>query len=827
MVSEKKRRLPGVESAQSLESFCNSYIAYQGDLKKEAERLEKETEEKLDEWNREKKKAERLPEQLRSAEKKIRKKESERNFLQEELEETEDGRTETADLDLEEEEACRRLCGNCERQLRELEDRRRQQEEMREQSQEFMQILEKNQKAARRAEGYRGRAKDHVAEVCRRFPSCEKEIVQWMGRPVEEVIYDFEDHLPPERAKEDAIVYSPIRILQIPDYLIAPHTFPYQFQKAAELMGIRILIALLLLAGVVSAFLCTPFMVPVSVLLSLLPGIRIRKLNLRYITGQIPWEELNVCRFILNYSMEEAEALARRSCDLPYESSREFEEGYQLRMKQMKQREQELRGQLPGCQEAFEKGRAAYEKLTAELAAAQEKGAKKNSRLGHAIQKQKNHLELTDNETMLLKSYMAELSGLRNKLETQKQRTGQAALVLKQKKEELQQLTAKIRDEGQLFQERHARLTQIETVLSSEDGEQDMNDEKRRLERERDQELQRIHREYEERRTRRMEEAQRRKKEARARLERELDQKEAELEDLQRNFQNLELENSRQEQRLTQLKKDCQAVGQKARQKREEANFLFTPEVWKENSRLWVEASRTLIAEPKPTGEYTVKDCAWIMGPDRPYLLKHDLSPCVLLYDRDDEAGGENRPTYYLEKTVKALMFGLKNSNAPGLLDFALIDESGTGGKAGESVKQCYGSQDLGRLNAFLDRQIEKIRQDDRGDTVSSINEGRAKYFMDNKLVSAEELQKNLYRTLFVFVMPQIRAQEKPMNHSELWRKLQEDCGRFGFVPLFLIPKKDWEAALAGEGYGSAFASAVREGLNMFSHVRKAEIPLN
>ncbi len=827
MVSEKKRRLPGVESAQSLESFCNSYIAYQGDLKKEAERLEKETEEKLDEWNREKKKAERLPEQLRSAEKKIRKKESERDFLQEELEETEDGRTETADLDLEEEEACRRLCGNCERQLRELEDRRRQQEEMREQSQEFMQILEKNQKAARRAEGYRGRAKDHVAEVCRSFPSCEKEIVQWMGRPVEEVIYDFEDHLPPERVKEDAIVYSPIRILQIPDYLIAPHTFPYQFQKAAELMGIRILIALLLLAGVVSAFLCTPFMVPVSVLLSLLPGIRIRKQNLRYIAGQIPWEELNVCRFILNYSMEEAEALARRSCGLPYESSGEFEEGYQLRMKQMRQREQELRGQLPGCQEEFEKGRAAYEKLTAEMAAAQEKGAKTNSRLGHAIQKQRNHLELTDNETMLLKSYMAELNGLRNKLEAQKQRTGQAALVLKQRKEELQQLTAKIPEAEQLFRERHTRLTQIEAVLSSEDQEQYIEEEKRRLERERDQGILRIHREYEERRARRMEDARQRKKEARARLEVELAQKESELETLRRSFQDLELENSGQEQRLAQLEKECRAAGRKAGQRREEANILFTPEAWKENSRLWAEASRALLAEPKPTGEYIVKDYAWIMGPDRPYLLKHDLSPCVLLYDRDDEAGGENRPTYYLEKTVKALMFGLKNSNAPGLLDFALVDESGNGGKAGESVKQCYGSQDLGSLNAFLDRQIEKIRQDDRGDTVSSINEGRAKYFMENRLVSAEELQKNLYRTLFVFVMPRIRAQEKPLNHSDLWRKLQEDCGRFGFVPLFLIPKKDWEAALAGEGYGSAFASAVREGLNMFSHVRKAEIPLN
>lgn len=711
-----------------------------------------------------------------------------------------------------------------EQRLRDLDKERRRLQEVQDQSSEFLRTLRENQQLAGAVGAYRELAENNTKVICRCFPTFARKITTWMGLPVEAVERDFASHLPPRRDGKTETVYNPIGAFKMIDYLITPGHYPYSVLGRGELMLWRVLILAVLAAGVVDAFALSPVMIPAAVVLSLVLVVLLSRKGNRRIEDLIPWDELRICRFILNYTIADAEPLARREHNLPEQNGTEYAAQHQEIMNSLLGQRSDLEAALTREQDVKRQTGRLRGELAEQVDELQKRAVMTNSRLGHAIQKRQNGMELTENETLLLNNYDGELIQAQGQLSEAEARYQQSCRQLEDLEMQRQRLAEQIRQTEDAYWETSARLSQIEEARSLEDVEHRMARERERLGLDHDRELKELQDTYSARRNKWANDEQKKADAAMVELQRRIRAQEDQKKRLDTNVRELEREKQFQQQALQQLKSDSQEAARQASSQRETADALYTAKVWQSNCMAWQKASAPRFGQPADV--YAVRDHAYIMGPDGPYRMDHGCHPCVLLYDSPAEDSAESRPAYYLAKTVRALKFGLRLCNSEGLVDFALVDEYGSGGEIGRDMTRCYNSQTLGELNRLLDQWKQELSRESMGRTVSEFNQAYARYLLENQIGgSPEDLQRQLRKTLFVFVMPRM-TEGRPMNSTELWQKLREDCGDFGFVLLLFIPQRDWDAALDGSLKG-AFADAVKTELNSLSHIRKIHIPLN
>ena len=816
-----KVQLPGVDAPQSLESFCQSYLSYRAETQALARQLEQDAQKKRRALEAAQQSEKNIPAEIQRLKAELRQVEAGQKKLASQRSALLSGESE--DVFSAEEDAGRsRIQADYDAKLQSLDAERRELELSSEQSADFMETLRTYQELVQAVEPYRELAQNNTNVICQCFPTQAQKITTWMCLPVDMVEEDLLSRIPEQRDRDHAVIYRPVKAMKLLDYLIAPRSCHVSFWTQGELLVWRTVLLVLLAAGVIAGFLVSPWIIPACTVLALAAVAVLARRGNRRIDAMVPWDELRLCRFILNYSLQDAERLARQRHGLPVQNSQEYAAAYQEKANALHLRRDELRALVSRERGALDQAHQRCAALESETAELQAKAARQNSRLGHAMQKRKNGLALTDNESMLISAYEEDMLGLEGRTAQARENLQTSQDRLRQFETELEQLSSEIRRLEDDYQRTHRQLSHIETVQGDTGAQLDIR--QAELLRERDQALEQLQAEYSLRRSRWLEEKRRNDNDALADFARKTQAGEETLAELARQIQALEQEGK--QDRLLPLREESRTAGERAAQQRALADSLYDPAVWQENCSAWFQASQALLNQPGD--HYAIKEYAYVMGPGEPYRLEHRCRPCVLLYDMPGTDGQESRPTYYLEKTVKAIMFGLRNSNAPGLVDFAVVDEYGNGGKVGESVDRCYSSQNLNQLNQLLDQWIQELRQETKGHTVSAFNQAQARYLLDNQIVNGpQEVQAQLRKTLFVFVLPQITPRDRPLNNPELWRKLRDNCGDFGFVPLLLIPKRDWDAALSDTRGGTAFDTAVRDELNPLSHVQKIEIPMN
>ncbi|WP_297871493.1 hypothetical protein [uncultured Oscillibacter sp.] len=812
--------LPGLDEPQTLEAFCRAYLSYRSEVEAEALRLEQAAREKRALLEAAQKDAEALPAEIKRVKADIRRVKGELAGLQERGRALSEDGGDGEEAAREEEER-RRLLAEYEEGIRRLEEESRRFRQSQEQSGAFMETLRAYQALAGETEPFRELAEHNVSVICQCFPTAVPKITGWMSLPVDMVEEDIQSRLPARREMEGAVIVRPLQTAKLIDAMMVPDSCTSSLWRRGELVFWQRALALLLLAGVAGSVLLSPWCVPAAVLLALASAVVLNRRRNRTIEGLVPWDELRLYRFILNYTLEDAERLARESHGLPAQSSEEYAAAHQELLSGLSRKRSELETLAARERGALDQARQDCGALEREQKGLSAKAGRKDSRLGYALQKRKNGLELTANETMLLNEYEASQVKLRERMSAAEDRVAQSQDRLTRLEEELTRIAGEVRRQKDSYEQTHSRLSQIEAVRG--DAGSQIEARRAALMEERAQALEQLQKDQALRRERRREERQRKAQETQAGIGRELQSREASLNTLTRRLE--ELERLSRADQLAPLREESRSAARQAEERRALAGALCTAEVWQENCAAWFQASQELLSRPPES--FAIRSAAYVMGPSGPYRLEHGCHPCVLLYDAPGE-GQESRPSYYLEKTVKAIMFGLRYSSAPGLVEFAVVDEYGNGGRAGEAAGKCYGSPDLEELNRLVDRWIQELRQETKGHTVSAFNQAQAQYLLENRIVSGpEEVVGQMRKTLFVFVMPQMTARDRPLNHPDLWRKLRDDCGDFGFVPLLLIPKGDWESALSDKRGGTAFAAAVRDELNSLTHIQKIEIPLN
>ena len=173
------------------------------------------------------------------------------------------------------------------------------------------------------------------------------------------------------------------------------------------------------------------------------------------------------------------------------------------------------------------------------------------------------------------------------------------------------------------------------------------------------------------------------------------------------------------------------------------------------------------------------------------YCVSHNGKPLVILYDTyilDNAENYNEKLGQMIEHCLIDLMLGVRRINSRETYKQYIVDSIAGGGKFQHAAVKndlsieavCRSQEELrDHLNRF---EMQRRRLAEHGDTMDGLNER----------LYREQARPESYRIVYLVMRPGTEGGKL----DERIEALLPDCGSYGFLPIFLCSKEDWDKGI-------------------------------